>query len=73
MIPKGDDNFAVSSPLHWRRSTKCASETCVEVAISDKRAYVRSSKDATGAYLVFDAEEWRTFLSELEDHEFDIG
>ena len=34
------------------------------VAISDKRAYVRSSKDAAGAYLVFDAEEWRTFLSE---------
>jgi predicted secreted Zn-dependent protease len=72
MILKGDDYPVVSSPLHWRRSTKCASETCVEVAISGNRAYVRSSKDAAGAYLVFDAEEWRSFVSGVRDHEFDI-
>jgi hypothetical protein len=71
MILKGDDNLVVSTPLHWRRSTKCASETCVEVAISGNRAYVRSSQ-AAGTYLVFDAEEWRSFLSGVEDREFDI-
>jgi hypothetical protein len=66
------DNSVVSSQLHWRMSTKCASETCVEIAISGDKAYLRNSKDA-GLYLVFDAEEWRIFLAGARDHEFDIG
>jgi hypothetical protein len=67
-----DNNFAVSSRLDWRRSTYCGSEGCIEVAILDDKAYVRSSKDAAGAYMVFDIEEWRNFLAGVRDHQFDI-
>jgi Domain of unknown function (DUF397) len=70
---KGGDNLVVSSQLPWRKSAKCGSETCVEVAISDNKAYVRSSKEAVGPYLVFSAEEWGIFLAGARDHEFDIG
>jgi hypothetical protein len=72
MSAKTQDNVAVSQ-LHWRRSARCASETCVEVAISNDKAYLRSSKDAAGPCLIFDAEEWRSFLAGARDHEFDIG
>ncbi len=73
MSLKINDNLGFSSQLHWRGSTKCSSDTCVEVAISDNKAYVRNSKDSAGPYLVFDAEEWRSFLAGAQDHEFDIG
>jgi hypothetical protein len=70
---KTEDNLAVSPGLHWRRSTKCGGETCVEVAISGDKAYIRSSKGgAVGAYLVFDGDEWRSFLAGARDSEFDI-
>ena len=72
MNPIGGDNFVVSSQLPWRRSTKCDSDTCVEVAISDNEIYLRSSKDA-GGFLVFDVEEWRIFLAAARDHEFDVS
>lgn len=69
---KGDGNFVVSSQLDWRSSARCDSDTCVEIAIWENRAYLRNSRD-TGRYLVFDAEEWRSFLAGAQDHEFDIG
>jgi Domain of unknown function (DUF397) len=70
---KTEENSAVLSRLHWRRSTKCANESCVEVAISGKKVYIRSSKSQTvGAYLVFDAGEWRSFLAGARNSEFDI-
>ena len=70
---EGDDNLVVSSQLSWRKSARCGSETCVEVAISDSKAYVRNSQEAAGPYLVFSADEWRGFLAGAQDHEFDIG
>lgn len=73
MNVKMEDNLAVSPELHWRRSTKCGGETCVEVAISGGKVYIRSSKrGAVGAYLVFDADEWGSFLAGARDSEFDI-
>jgi hypothetical protein len=66
------DNLAIFSLLEWRRSTYCGSDDCIEVAILDDRAYVRSSKGAEGAYMVFDKEEWRNFLAGVRDHQFDI-
>jgi hypothetical protein len=62
----------VAPRLQWRRSSRCGSDGCVEVAISDQKAYVRSSHDAAGAYLVFNAEEWRSFLAGAQNQEFDI-
>jgi hypothetical protein len=73
MNVKTEDNLAVSSGLRWRRSTKCGSESCVEVAIAGDKAYIRSSKGgAVGAYLIFDADEWRSFLAGARGSEFDI-
>jgi hypothetical protein len=68
-----DDNPASSSQLEWRRGTKCSNETCAEVAISGNNAYLRNSKDPAGQWLVFNADEWRSFLAGAQDHEFDIG
>jgi Domain of unknown function (DUF397) len=73
MNPTGDDHLVISSQLPWRKSAKCNSETCVEVAISENKAYLRNSKDAAGPYLIFDADEWRSFLAGARDFEFDIG
>jgi hypothetical protein len=73
MKVKTEDNLTVSSALDWRRSTKCGGDGCVEVAISGEKAYIRSSKaGATGAYLVFDAGEWTSFLAGARNNEFDI-
>ena len=73
MNVKTEDNLAVSTGLDWRRSTRCGSESCVEVAISSGKAYIRSSKDGAGdAYLLFDADEWRSFLMGVRNNEFDI-
>jgi hypothetical protein len=69
---KGEDSLAVSSGLQWRRSTKCGIDACVEVAISGDKAYIRSRKGGAATYLVFDAEEWRSFLAGARDSEFDI-
>jgi hypothetical protein len=73
MNVKTEDDLDVSSGLDWRRSTKCSSDCCVEVAISGDRAYIRSSKGGAAApYLIFDADEWRSFLAGALDREFDI-
>jgi hypothetical protein len=70
---KTKDDLAVSSRLNWRRSTKCGTDSCVEVAISGDKAYIRSSKgDPAGGYLVFDAGEWSSFIAGARNNEFDI-
>lgn len=61
-----------SAQIKWRTSSLCGNDGCVEVAISDNRAFVRSSTDATGGYLAFDAAEWKAFLAGVRNHEFDI-
>lgn len=65
-------NPDLPSLLDWRRSMQCGTEACVEIAISDHKAFVRSSTSAAGTYLVFDAEEWRSFLAGVRNNEFDI-
>jgi hypothetical protein len=62
----------VAPRLQWRRSSRCVNDACVEVAICDNEAFVRSSKDRPGGHLVFDAAEWNAFLAGVQDHEFDI-
>jgi Domain of unknown function (DUF397) len=66
------DNSAVASRIQWRTSSLCGNDGCVEVAISENRAFVRSSKDITGTYLVFEAAEWKAFLAGARNYEFDI-
>jgi Domain of unknown function (DUF397) len=67
------DSSAGVSLNQWRRSSLCGNNACVEVAITGNKAFVRSSKDTLGAYLVFDAEEWRAFLAGVRtERVFDI-
>ena len=58
--------------LNWTKSTKCTSETCLEIAISGDNVYLRNSNDLTGECLVCNAGDWRSFLAGARNNEFDI-
>ena len=58
------------APLGWRRSGRCDSATCVEVAVDGDRVGVRDSKDPDGAVLWFSVEEWTAFLAGVRNGEF---
>jgi hypothetical protein len=48
--------------LVWRRSGRCGSNACVEVAYDDLFTYVRSSRDPRGPSLRFAHAAWEAFL-----------
>lgn len=52
----------------WRRSSRCESGSCVEVAITDAAVYVRSPNDP-GVELQFSREEWAEFLAAVKEGE----
>jgi hypothetical protein len=49
--------------LEWRKSRRCDSSTCVEVAMTDDGIVMRDSKDPDGPTLEFDRREWNAFLT----------
>jgi hypothetical protein len=51
-------------PLHWRKSTACANDECVEVAYWEDRVLVRSSRKPEIA-VRFTGPQWRVFLSNV--------
>jgi hypothetical protein len=55
---------------HWRRSRRCASGACVEVAQVEDRYLIRDSKNPDGAPLDFDREAWEDFLAGVKSDEF---
>jgi hypothetical protein len=55
----------------WKRSTRCSSSDCVEIARVGDAVLVRDSKDATGANLSFGLAEWQSFLAGVRLGEFD--
>jgi hypothetical protein len=58
-------------PAHWRRSARCASNACVEVArLDDGAISVRDAEDIT-ARLAFGRGEWREFVRRAKDGRFD--
>jgi hypothetical protein len=66
-------NEPAASVLSWRRSSRCSSHSCVEVAVlADGGAAIRDSKaGASGPILVFNSDEWREFAGGMKDGEFD--
>jgi hypothetical protein len=48
----------------WRRSSRCDTSACVEVAPADAGMRVR---DTAGTVLAFSAEAWRVFLAEARE------
>ena len=62
----------LSSP-EWRRSSHCAADSCVEVAIVGDHVAVRNSKDIHGQILLFDKEVWGDFLVDIREGAFDFN
>jgi hypothetical protein len=48
--------------LTWLKSSRCDTNACVEVAVTDDRVFVRDSKDPDGPRLTFTRPEWAEFL-----------
>jgi Domain of unknown function (DUF397) len=49
--------------LAWRKSTRCDSGSCVEVAVTDDRVLLRGSGHADGPRLSLTHAEWAEFLA----------
>jgi Domain of unknown function (DUF397) len=59
----------VGLPL-WRKSSKCANGTCVEVAKIGDQYLIRDSKSPDAATLAFTEEEWVAFAEGVTAGEF---
>ena len=55
----------------WRRSRRCDSGACVEVATLDDAVALRDSKIVDGPILVFSHDSWETFLSGVREGDFE--
>ncbi len=60
-----------SSSLAWRKSTRCDSASCVEVAPVADGVAMRDSKDSEGPALLFTREQWADFLHGARAGDFD--
>lgn len=57
----------------WRRSSKCASNKCVEIAAGDAHVGVRDSERSADRILEFAPQNWRNFLSAVRRGRFDLA
>ena len=56
--------------LEWRRSPRCGSNACIEVAKVADRFLIRDSKNPDTGTLVFTTEEWEAFTEAVKRDEF---
>jgi hypothetical protein len=68
-MEKGD---MVAPPLdgNWRRSTRCESGGCVEVARLGDEVGMRDSTDPNSPVLLFTPVDWKTFVVRVVAGEF---
>ncbi|UQU64595.1 DUF397 domain-containing protein [Couchioplanes caeruleus] len=59
-----------SAPTLWRRSSRCADCSCVEVARIDGVVLVRDSKQPGVPALAFTEQEWMDFVAGVMAGEF---
>jgi hypothetical protein len=52
------------SPQVWRKSTRCESGACVEVAITGEGVKMRDSKNPDG-FLTFSRDAWSDFMDSI--------
>ncbi|MEV1286955.1 DUF397 domain-containing protein [Micromonospora sp. NPDC049679] len=57
--------------VDWRRSRRCDSNTCVEVASAGAAVAMRDGKDPDGVILVFSRDDWAAFVAGLRAGDFD--
>lgn len=56
----------------WRKSSRCGTSTCVEIARHGDHYLIRDSKNPDAPALQFSAAEWNAFVAGIEAGEFDI-
>jgi hypothetical protein len=63
---------SVVPPVAWRRSSRCSTQSCVEVAdLPGGSVAVRDSKaSGQSPVLVFEPQEWESFISGVKAGEF---
>jgi hypothetical protein len=71
-ITKNGELNSVSSSIQWRRSGRCESGTCVEIARIGESFAVRDSKDLSGPVLTFDPIAWEGFVDGVRAGDFDL-
>ncbi|WP_430781091.1 DUF397 domain-containing protein [Actinoplanes sp. G11-F43] len=54
----------------WRRSSRCSTGTCVEVARVAEQVLIRDSKVPGSAILSFSREEWDAFVAGVKAGDF---
>ncbi|GAA2694490.1 hypothetical protein Apa02nite_038400 [Actinoplanes palleronii] len=54
----------------WRKSSRCGTSTCVEVAKVDENYLIRDSKNPEAAALAFTKAEWEAFVEGVNAGEF---
>ena len=52
--------------LHWRRSSHCESNACVEIAVDGDHVLMRRSTDPDGPILSFTRSEWDAFIAAVK-------
>jgi hypothetical protein len=57
--------------LTWRKSTRCSTSNCVEIATDTTAVLMRDSKDTTQPPLTFNRDTWRGFLTAVRSGDFD--
>jgi hypothetical protein len=55
---------------HWRKSGRCATGACVEVARTGNRLLVRDSKNLGTAPIAFTPQQWATFVAGVKAGDF---
>lgn len=58
--------------MRWRRSARCASNACLEIATVGDIYLVRDAKDPDGAVLSVNAAGWTAFLLGVKAGRFDL-
>jgi Domain of unknown function (DUF397) len=56
---------------HWKKSSRCDSSACVEVAQLEQHVGVRDSKDPDGPVLTFSSGAWSSFVAGVRAGDFE--
>ena len=65
--------ISLYSQIEWRTSSFCASNTCVEVAMTPQAVLVRDSKEPGRQPLIYTKDEWLQFVAGVKSGEFDFS
>jgi hypothetical protein len=60
-----------STGLQWRKSSRCDTASCVEVAVTGTGIAMRDSKAPHQSHLELSRQDWKAFVAGLKLGEFD--